>query len=126
VPVPSDIGLRRFEGIDDLATHHWVPIDMPGFVDLCSLRTRLSIFPGTNTFPLLNNYTIFYQNQRTCHVENLLLRDMRHRMVWWGNILVVKHNGSKDAIVDMDETDVGLVNLLILRLAHNPSRIRPC
>jgi len=114
VPLFLDTGIRRFTGLDDLAVHHWVPLRRRGVISLDLYRKRIESVPGTSSYPLLDHFTVYYEDQTLCSTKNQLIESMGHRVSWWGNILVVKHDGHKDEVVDMDDTDIALVNLLVL------------
>jgi hypothetical protein len=115
VPLPVDTGINHFNGLDDLAIHHWVPLRRRGVVSLDLHRKRIDSVPGSPPYPLLDHYTVYYEDQTLCSVKNQLIESMGQRVSWWGNILVVKHDGHKDKVIDMDDTDVALVNILLLR-----------
>jgi hypothetical protein len=45
---------------------------------------------------------------------------MSNDILWWGNVLVVKHNGKSDSLADMTESDVALVDSIVSWYARNP------
>jgi hypothetical protein len=62
---------------------------------------------------LRNDYTVFYEDQSMSMVQNQLIDRMSGRGLWWGNVLVVKHDGKHARLIDMEAEDVALVDLLV-------------
>jgi hypothetical protein len=64
---------------------------------------------------LVNDYTIFYKDQSVSMIQNQLIDNMsdsKHSL-WWGNILVLKHDAKSSLVVNMKNEDIALVDHLI-------------
>jgi hypothetical protein len=114
VPVPVDLGLKHYGHLDDFATHYWVKTVDRHIISLSTDRVRLSRFPRLKDCVLANDYTIVFENQGAALIENRLLAEMSKDILWWGNVLVVKHNGQEMRLVDVTEEDVVLVDLILI------------
>jgi hypothetical protein len=111
--LPVDLGLKSHTHVDDLATQHWVSQSELRVIPLSHNRFRFSHFPLLDDCTLLNDYTVFYEDQSMSMVQNQLIDRMSGRGLWWGNVLVIKHDGKHARLIDMEAEDVALVDLLV-------------
>jgi hypothetical protein len=120
VPVPMAEYYPHPPHIDFLATERWINGGSLNrdCVNLEESRFALHSLPGSS-FHLRFCYTFYMTSQAITHysVSNGLVESFSNgKLRWRGDVLVVKSTmESPDSPVNMDLTDVELVNLLLLR-----------
>ena len=115
MPVPVALGIKEHRHVDDLAIELWILRKESAVIPLSKGRIRISHFPEQEDHVLLNDYTIFYENQSDSINPNRLLTSIADRTFWWGDVLVMKHRGKGAEAVDIGEEDVALVDCLVAR-----------
>jgi hypothetical protein len=124
VPVPTVDYYPEPTHIDFLATERWLeggPLNRD-CVNLEENRFVFRTWPGS-TFPLRFCYTFYMMSQAITHysMENYVVELLSHGMLHWrGDILVVKSTSEDpECPINMDMTDIELVNLLLLRYVQH-------
>ena len=106
--------------IDFLATEFWIDSGLqdPDCINIDENRFTLSNFPGCS-WRMRFCYTFHTTSQSIVNesVQNHLVdRFSRGSAIWKGDVLVVKsRHDSPELVVNMEQTDVELVNLLLWR-----------
>jgi hypothetical protein len=113
VPVPLALGIKEHGHVDDLTIEIWILRKEVGIIPLSKGRIRISHFHQQEDRVLLDDYTIFYENQADSINPNRLLNSIASRTFWWGDVLVMKHRGKGGEVVDIGEEDVALVDFLV-------------
>jgi hypothetical protein len=120
VPVPMAEYCPHPPHIDFLATERWLNGGSLNrdCVNLEESRFTLHTWPGSS-FALRFCYTFYVTSQAITHysVQNNLVQSFSNgKLRWRGDVLVVKCTpDSPDSPVNMDQTDIELVNSLLLR-----------
>jgi hypothetical protein len=120
VPVPMAQYSPHPSHIDFLATERWLDggSQHRDCIDLDDTRFILRTLPDSS-FPLRFCYIFYTTSQAITHysVPNHLVESLSNGNIQWrGDILVVKSMpDTPDCPVNMEQTDIELVNLLMLR-----------
>jgi hypothetical protein len=120
VPVPMAQYHTIPSHVDFLSTESWIDVGSryPDCVNMEEKCVVLSTFPGSSC-KLRFSYTFFTASQAITsesvgnHVVRMLSQDVSH---WMGDVLVVKSTRQQpEQVVNMEQSDMELVNLLLMR-----------
>jgi hypothetical protein len=123
VPVPLAPYHPDSYHIDFLEMERWIDVgpQYPDCINLEDRRFPLTTFPGT-LCKLKYCYTFHIMSQASTQqsIENHIIKKYSDgRLVWNEDVLVVKSTTiDPDSPVNMDQTDLELVTLLLLRYSH--------
>ncbi|RDB17860.1 hypothetical protein Hypma_000840 [Hypsizygus marmoreus] len=117
VSVPADIGLTRALAADELAAEIWIKSDYfkdAHVVNVAQYSLHIEHVPWPDHPNEARSFTIFFSPRSYIGAEvNNCLRGMAGEL-WYGNVLVVKHNFTGE-VVNIETEDIPDIEGIVIK-----------
>ncbi|RDB21374.1 hypothetical protein Hypma_011905 [Hypsizygus marmoreus] len=119
VSVPADIGLTRALAADELAVEVWIKSEYfkdAHVLNVAQYSLHVEHVPCPDRPCLSRSFTIFFSPRGQNYVGteiNACLNAVADEM-WYGNVLVIKHNVAGE-IINIDEDDISIIEGLVIK-----------